>query len=89
MVSKIFLTREGVKQGGFSPLLFLCVLGKIITTSKKISWLFNIQQVEIIKMHPVADDVVFIAENQTKLEENLNIWDEERSKWGIELNLEK
>lgn len=34
-------------------------------------------------------DVVLIAENQTKLEDNLKIWNEKALKYGLEVNMEK
>lgn len=92
--SEMFTTKEGVRQGGgLSPLLFIIFMDNIIKeTNKKSKPLHvgyrNLQKIEISNC-AFADDIVLITENKNSLQENLTIWNEVLTEYGMKINKEK
>lgn len=94
MKSEIFVTKEGVRQGGgLSPLLFITFMDDIIkecelkTKSMYIGYR-KLQKVEL-KSCAFADDIVLTANNEQKLQDNLKVWNEVLQKYGMKLNKNK
>ena len=91
MVSEMFTTKEGVRQGGgLSPLLFITYMDDIIKETKKRTRSAaighrNLKTVKITEL-AFADDVVLLADSEESLQFNLNVWKEVLERKGMKLN---
>lgn len=92
--SEIFITNEGVRQGGcLSPLLFIIYMDHLIraansrTKSLELGYK-NMEKVAISEC-AFADDVAIMAGNAKDLATNLKIWNEVLNKNGMKMNKSK
>lgn len=94
MKSETFEAPEGLRQGGvLSPILFCLFMDEILKECmpklKKLSIGYkNLMPVEVTEC-VFADDVVILAENETNLQKNLEIWEETLMKYDMKMNIIK
>lgn len=94
MKSKVFRTKEGLRQGAaMSPTLFTVFIDKIIREcNRRTKNLFigykNLIPVELSEC-AYADDVVIMAPTERDLQNNLNVWKEILEDDGMTMNLNK
>ena len=94
MISKEFITKQGVRQGGsLSPLLFVIFLEMILEETNKLTSQVvlgrrNRKQISV-RCCMFADDVAILTETKEELQKNLTIWNEVLEKFNMKMNKSK
>ncbi|KAI5754287.1 hypothetical protein M8J77_007444 [Diaphorina citri] len=93
-LSKEFETYCGVRQGDIiSPYLFVLLIDDVIKSCKERT---KKHSIGYWKLQPIyitdlafADDLAILAKNETNLQHNLNVWNEEMTRRGMVINVKK